>query len=94
MKTGTRASTALSIKNPRAKRLARAVARKTGETLTQAVIQALQERQERLRESKRKTTPDTRKVILEISRRCSALPDLDHRSPEQILGYDQSGLFH
>jgi antitoxin VapB len=35
---------ALSIKDPEADRLARAVARETGETLTGAVIQSLRER--------------------------------------------------
>lgn len=49
------------------------------------------ERLEKLRGKKAK--PDTAEAILEISRRCSALPDLDHRSFEQILGYDESGIF-
>lgn len=82
---------ALTIKNPHARQLANEVAKETGETITQAVIHALEERLERLR--RRKTAADTLAVILEISRRCSALPDLDSRSPEDILSYDQTGTF-
>ena len=37
----------LSIKNPDADRLARALAQRTGETLTEAVIKALRERLDR-----------------------------------------------
>ncbi len=82
---------ALSIKNERAERLAGEVVKETGETLTQAVIRALEERLERLRG--RKIVPSTAEAILEISRRCSALPDQDPRRPDEILGYDESGTF-
>jgi hypothetical protein len=33
-----------------------------------------------------------RAAIEEISRRCAALPVLDSRSPDEMLGYDQNGL--
>jgi antitoxin VapB len=82
---------ALNIKNRRAEELANQVARETGETLTQAVIQALQERLERLQG--RKTMPGVAERIQEIAGRCQALPDLDPRSPEEILGYDRTGAF-
>jgi antitoxin VapB len=36
--------------------------------------------------------PRTRDQLLEIGRRCAALPDLDPRSPEEILGYAEIGL--
>jgi antitoxin VapB len=29
---------------------------------------------------------------LEIARRCAALPDLDTRTANEILGYDQNGV--
>lgn len=32
-------------------------------------------------------------TVLEISRRSSALPDLDTRDPDEILGYDEKGTF-
>jgi antitoxin VapB len=30
--------------------------------------------------------------ILEIGMRCAALPDLDQRGADEILGYDEAGL--
>jgi antitoxin VapB len=80
---------ALSIRNERAEKLAREVAGESGESLTQAIIQALEERLERLRG--KRTTLDTANEIMEISRRSRALPDIDSRSPEDILGYDPNG---
>ena len=44
----------LNIKNPEADKLARALAKETGETLTAAVTQALKERLERLRARRKK----------------------------------------
>ena len=81
---------ALSIKHPEADRLARALARRTGETITQAVISALSERLKR--QEGRSTAPRLKDQLLEIGRRCAALPDLDTRSADEILGYDDSGL--
>jgi antitoxin VapB len=82
---------AISIKNDRAEKLARQVAAETGESLTEAVIHSLEERLERLKG--RQSAPDLAATLMSISRRCSALPDLDTRSPEQILGYDDKGAF-
>jgi antitoxin VapB len=82
---------ALNIKNSETERLAHEVAQHTGETLTQAVTRALEERLERLRGRIR--APETLEKILEISRRCSSQPDLDPRSPDEILGYDAMGAY-
>lgn len=81
---------ALSIKNPKAEQLALEVARETGETMTQAVIHALEERLERVRGSKK--TRNLEETIIEISARCSQLPDADPRTVDQILGYDRHGI--
>ena len=35
--------------------------------------------------------PDLVETLMAISRRCSSLPDLDRRSAEEILGYDELG---
>ncbi|MEA1934170.1 MAG: type II toxin-antitoxin system VapB family antitoxin [Thermodesulfobacteriota bacterium] len=82
---------ALSIRNSQAEQLAREVAAISGENLTQTIIHALEERLERLRG--RRTAADTTQEIMAVSQRCSSLPDLDRRSPEEILGYNQSGIF-
>lgn len=90
-KIGESIKMALSLKNPEAERLAREIASETGESLTAVIIQALRERLERLRGVRR--APDLAEAIMEISKRCSALPDLDERSADEILGYDRAGGF-
>jgi antitoxin VapB len=81
----------LSIKNKKAEVLAAEVAKETGESLTDAVIHALEERLERIRGNR--TAPDLLQDILAISKRCSRLPDKDSRSAEEVLGYDEKGTF-
>lgn len=81
---------ALNIKSAKADRLARTLAARTGETITQAVERALEERL--MREEGRRSSPSLEEEILEIARRCASLPDLDTRSPDEILGYDENGL--
>ncbi len=79
----------LSIKDPEADRLAREVARLTGETLTGAIVQSLRERLQRVR---RPRGPKLAEELLAIGRRCAALPIKDKRSLDEILGYDENGL--
>lgn len=76
---------AINIKNKKAEILANQLADKTGETITDAVIHALEDRLERVEGSR--TTPDLVNKIMAITGRCSALPLQDNRSPEEILGY-------
>ena len=81
---------ALSIRNSRADKLARQVAAESGESLTEAIIRALEERLQRLKGSR--TPTEVAEEIMSISRRCQALPDIDQRSADEILGYDERGL--
>ena len=81
---------AISIKNPLAEELARKVADEGGESITQAIIHSLEERLERLKGRRQATGIE--EEIIRISKRCSALPEIDDRSPEEILGYDERGL--
>lgn len=81
---------ALSIKDPEADRLAREVVARTGETLTTAVVVALRDRLSRLRGRPRRTR--LRDELREIAERCAALPTVDQRSDDAIIGYDDSGL--
>jgi antitoxin VapB len=81
---------ALSIKNEETERLARELARRTGVSITEAITHAL--RQQIAREDGKRSASRIRDELLEIGRRCAALPDLDTRSPEEILGYDEIGL--
>ncbi|PIB75861.1 type II toxin-antitoxin system VapB family antitoxin [Mycobacterium celatum] len=81
---------ALSIKHPEADRLARELAARTGESLTEAVVIALRERL--ARETGRTRAIPLREELAAVRRRCAALPVVDDRSADQILGYDQRGL--
>lgn len=81
---------ALSIKHPEADRLARELAARTGETLTEAVVVALRERLART--VGRTQVVPLREELAAIRRRCAALPVLDDRTAESILGYDDRGL--
>lgn len=81
----------LSIKDPEADRLARDLAKQTGETITQAVIGALRERLVR-EQRKRQAAEDLVEEVMDVGRHCAALPLLDARSPDEIIGYDHHGL--
>ena len=80
----------INIKHPDADRLARQLAAKTGETLTEAVMNALRERLSRVEAQRR--TPSLRRELEAIRKRCSSLPVLDARPSDEILGYDEHGL--
>ena len=81
---------ALSIKDPETERLARALAERTGESLTIATRRALEERLRRVGGSARRAA--LIEDLAAIRRRWSALPTLDPRSADEIIGYDESGL--
>ncbi len=80
---------ALRIRNALAENLAREVAKESGETMTQVIIQALEDRLEKLRG--RREPKNLLREIREIGNRCAALPDIDHRSADEILGYNKNG---
>jgi antitoxin VapB len=83
-----RTAMSLNVKNPEAHRLAQAIAKATGETLTRAVTEALRERYERLRVRRGKASVEE---LLAIAKRASAQvkgPYLDHA---EFL-YDERGL--
>ncbi len=81
---------ALSIKNSEADRLVRQITGLTGETLTATIVTALRQRLERVQaQNSGRPLADE---FDEIAIRCAALPVLDPRSPQEILGYDEHGL--
>jgi antitoxin VapB len=81
---------ALNIRNKEAERLADELSKRTGETKTEAVIKALQDRLARVR--RRRPARRLADDLDEIARRCASLPVLDSRTPDEILGYDDRGL--
>ena len=81
----------LSIKDPEADRLAREVARITGETITQAVVTSLRERLAKVE----RTPAEIDAIVedaMEIVRHAASLPVLDDRTADEIIGYDEFGL--
>ncbi len=81
---------ALNIKNPEADRLAHTLAERTGESITDAVIMALRERL--VREEGRRSPRPLKDDLMSIGKRCAALPDIDSRSADEILGYGEIGV--
>ena len=81
----------LSIKDPEADQLARNLAQRTGETITQTVIAALREQLAR-EQRKDEGIEDLVEEIMAIGKHCAALPLLDARSADEIIGYDERGL--
>jgi antitoxin VapB len=79
----------LSIRNKETEALARLVAKTTGESLTEAIQHALEDRLARIQG--KRTEQDLAEQILDIARRCGAFPDLDTRPTDEILGYRQDG---
>ncbi len=80
---------ALSIKSDEADRLARELAAETGESLTDAVVIALRER---LARQHARRGPGLADRIRRLQSYVAKLPVLDQRAPEEIIGYDDSGL--
>ena len=83
---------ALSLKDKETDRLAREVASLTGETLTNAVRTALAERLERER-LRRGQPVRLAERLAALGRECGALPDFDTRTPDEIAGYDENGMW-
>jgi antitoxin VapB len=78
----------LNIKDPEAHRLAAAIARETGETMTRVVTEALRERFERLPSRKGKAGVEELRAIAKRAAAYVKGPYLDHAE----LLYDEHGL--
>ena len=83
---------ALSIKDAITERLARQIAKETGESVNEAIQHALEERFERLPQRRRGRIMAEK--LDDILRRIDALPTLDTRPEDDILGYDEQGIPH
>lgn len=77
----------LSIKSSKADKLARDLVALTGESITEAIVVSLEVRLE-LEQRRRRE-----RGISDIIERFGQLPVLDERTPEEIIGYDEQGLF-
>jgi len=84
---------AIHIQDPETDRLARELSAVTGETITQAVNAALRERLESKVKAVHKSREERIARIEAIVDRVAALPVLDRRSEDEILGYNEHGYF-
>lgn len=81
---------AINLKSKEADRLARELAALTGESLTDAITTALEQRLER--ERRQSDRERRRQAADRAVRRIQALPVLDDRPADELLGYDEFGL--
>ena len=81
---------ALDLRDPEIHRLAKELAERTGESLTQAVTIALRERLSGLQRPEQ--TRGLKAAVAQIQDFLGALPDRDRRSADEILGCDDHGL--
>ena len=80
----------LNIKDERTHRMARELARATGESMTAAVSEAIRERLERVRGNSRKSMAER---LMEIGRDCAARLKEPYKSMDvDELLYDENGL--
>lgn len=79
---------AISIKDPETDRLARALAAATGESLTEAIRRALQDRLDR---EKQRSRRGIGVEVRRIQERLGQLPVRDPRAADDIVGYDAHG---
>jgi len=80
----------LNIKHPDADRLARELAKRRKQSITEVVIGALEDALAKERRALR--APGVARELLGIGDRFSSLPSLDQRSDDDIIGYNQHGL--
>ena len=80
----------LSIKDQETERLARMLAKRTGETITVAIRRALQERLRRVGSDARKAA--LLEDLAAIRRHWTALRVLANRSADKIIGYRDGGV--
>jgi antitoxin VapB len=82
---------ALNIRNSETERLLKILVDLTGESKTEAVTKAVRARIEQIRrERAQRRLADE---LDEIAIHCAALPVLDSRSADEIVGYDEKGTF-
>jgi antitoxin VapB len=81
---------AISIRNPRVEELARELGEKENLSMTQVILEALEEKRVRSQDST--AVEELRlKSLLEISERVKKLPVYDNRTADEILGYNEIG---
>jgi antitoxin VapB len=91
---------ALNIKDRETEEVVRRLAKRTGRSITEAVRQAAAAELQRMdadyAERLAKLTPEKLAKLRRIEAICkeaAALPVLDSRTPDEIIGYDENGIW-
>jgi antitoxin VapB len=88
-----RAAVALLIENPETERLVEELARRTGHSPAEVVAEAVREQlQRRPSAGAPSDPPDIWEQVREIQDELAALPDVDTRSADELIGYDEHGI--
>jgi len=83
---------AILIKDQETDQMIRMLAERTGESITDAVKQAVRERLERVPLTEDEIAARKRKIEALIAR-AGAMPTVDDRTPDEIIGYNEFGHF-
>jgi len=83
---------AILIKDKEADEMIRTLAERTRESITDAVKQAVRERLERVPLSEDEIAARKRKLA-ELYAQWDAEPNVDDRTPDEIIGYNEYGHF-
>ncbi|TVQ21634.1 MAG: protein transcription factor [Spirochaetaceae bacterium] len=82
----------INVKDQRAHRVARELARIRGTSITDVVVEALDTALATERDRADERASDLIEALTEIARVYERLPIIDSRSPDEILGYGRVGL--
>ncbi len=83
---------AISIRNPRVEEIAREISRIENRSMTQVIIEALEEKQRRIKQTDAAAALRLQKLE-SIAAECASLPVIDNRPVDEILGYSDIGAF-
>jgi antitoxin VapB len=83
-----RTGMALSVRSPAVEYLARQLAEQTGSTMTDTIQKALED----MKQSLDASAGTIKERLTTIVTHCAALPDLDSRTVDEILGYNENGV--
>ncbi|WP_119678692.1 type II toxin-antitoxin system VapB family antitoxin [Indioceanicola profundi] len=84
---------ALNIKSDEAEQAVRRLAELTGESITETIRIAAEERLARLEATRQQAELRRRADIRELLEQVRRAPVLDNRPEDEILGYDDLGMF-
>jgi antitoxin VapB len=88
----TKIAMTILIKDREADQLIRTLAERTGESITDAVKQAVRERLERVPLTEDEVAARARKIDALVAK-ANALPTVDNRTADEIIGYNERGHF-